>query len=78
MAEKMATKHLSLNPQIIDQRVWYYEQSAGIDIVYEIYDEKGYLRTDAFLIPWSKLRKSLKRKDKKHETITKSSSKAKK
>ena len=50
-------------PMTINEHLWYYEEKKGINIVYEILDEKGkYIRTDQFMIPWKKLLESVNRK----------------
>ena len=55
---------LNLNPQHISERLWYYEEKKGINLIIEICDESGRLiRTDNVVIPWNKIRKSLKRFD---------------
>ena len=55
---------LSLEPQHINPRLWYYEETAGMKLVIEVRDNSGRdIRTDQVLIPWSKIRESLKRKD---------------
>jgi hypothetical protein len=54
---------LSNKPQTIDESSWYYEEKKGIEIVHEIKNKDGsYLRTDFILIPWRKLKESLRRK----------------
>lgn len=62
----MANKHLSLEPQNVTKELWYYEEARGINIVHEIKSSGHYIRTDQILIPWSKIRRSLKNKDKSH------------
>lgn len=56
----MARKDLSLNPQIVNENVWYYEENDGIRIFHQTKEETYY-----FTVPWRKLRNSLKRKDKR-------------
>lgn len=59
-------KHLSCKPQDVTNRLWYYEEPSGITVVHEIFQADGsYLRTDQIVIPWTKIRRSLQRKDKK-------------
>lgn len=60
MAKKAA---LSDYRQKINEHVWYYEDTRGIDIIREIYVGGKYVRFDHIKIPWHKLRKSLKRKE---------------
>jgi len=56
----------SLNPQEVTKRLWYYEETGGLNIVHEIIDGKeDYIRTDQIIIPWAMIRQSLKRKDRK-------------
>ncbi len=60
---------LSLKPQNVSPSCWYYEEKKGINVVYEIRDKNGnYIRTDQFIIPWSKIFKSVERK--KSESTT--------
>jgi hypothetical protein len=55
---------LSLYPQKINNFNWYYEEHGGICVIHEVRDENGeHTKTDRFMIPWHKLRKSLKRND---------------
>jgi hypothetical protein len=61
----MSTKHLSMFPQQITDDCWYYEEPKGLVIMHRIYAHNIYLKTDRIVIPWSKIRKSLNRKDKK-------------
>jgi len=57
---------LSRNPQEVTERLWYYEETGGLNIVHEIVDGKGdYVRTDQIIIPWAMIRQSLKRKERK-------------
>jgi len=54
---------LRQKPIDVNENCWYYEEKAGVCIVYQIYDSKGnYVRTDQFYIPWKKLLESVKRK----------------
>ncbi len=64
----MGKKHLSLDPQTIDEDTWYYEDMKGIDIRHDV--QIGTKRTGSKIhvsiqIPWAKLRASLKRRDDK-------------
>ena len=66
---------LSLKPQNITPELWYYEKRGGILLVHEIRvvdqprgtgttaTETRYVRTDQILVPWRKIRTSLRRKD---------------
>ena len=57
---------LSRKPQDLKEDWWYYEVPKGIEIYHEIKTiSEGYIKTDSILIPWDKIRKSLKRKDHK-------------
>lgn len=52
-------EYLSLDPQEVNQFLWYYEENKGLNIVHEIRDSQGgYLRTDQILIPWSKIERT--------------------
>jgi hypothetical protein len=57
----MKKENKSLAPQNIDEHNWYYEEKKGIVIVHEVMEKARYIRTDQFVIPWAKLRKSVKR-----------------
>lgn len=61
---------LSLKPQGVTDELWYYEEPRGIEIIHEIRVAdhltgtlSRYVRTDHILIPWRKIRASLRRKD---------------
>jgi hypothetical protein len=54
---------LSRNPQNINEYIWYYEEKGRIEVIHEIRDnDDSYVRSDHFVIPWRKLKKSLERK----------------
>lgn len=55
---------LSLKPQQIDEHNWYYEHRSYAELVHEVRDRAGYVRTDMICIPWRKLEASLKRRNK--------------
>ena len=61
---------LSLSPQNINDRTWYYEDKKGIEVYHEVYDGDRFIKTVSVTVPWSKIRRSLKRKD--HKKLTKS------
>lgn len=56
---------LSRNPQHVTDELWYYEEKKRINIVHEIRVNERFVRTDLIMIPWKKIRTSLKRKDAK-------------
>lgn len=57
---------LSLEPQGIDEKSWYYESKKGIDVLHQVFDADGdYLQTAHIEIPWKSLRRSIRRKDHK-------------
>ncbi len=47
---------------VIDEHNWYFEEEKGIDVIHEIYDKIGYVKTDRILIPWKRLLESVTRK----------------
>ena len=57
----MANKHLSRDPQTVNDDCWYYEEDKHIIVVM---GEPGVAHKMHVKIPWAKLRRSLKRKDK--------------
>ena len=57
----MRKAKLSLQPQEITKTMWYYEEKKGIKVIYEIYVNGVYNRTDQFVIPWKKICASVKR-----------------
>lgn len=58
----MKRKSPSLNPQKINEFIWYYEYRGGIDLIMEIRDNNGnYIRTDRARISKRQLIKSLGR-----------------
>lgn len=61
----MSDKHLSRNPQKINDTNWYYEGKGGIEVIHKVHSLGVYVKTDHILISWQKLRVSLRRKDKR-------------
>jgi hypothetical protein len=58
----MANKHLKLTPSVVKCDLgdaWFYEESHGFTIIHRLPDNK----TCEIKIPWTKIRKALKRKD---------------
>ena len=54
---------LSLKPQNIDEKTWYYEEPKGLHVVREARTiVGGFIQTEQFVIPWKMLRVSLARK----------------
>ncbi len=60
----MSKKDLSREPQNVDEYNWYYEGSSGIEIVHKTLDGYGFPKNDHIIIPWRKLKASLKRLEK--------------
>lgn len=65
----MSRKHLRRDPQHVakDQTWWYYEEPAGLTVVVEPrapFGEKS-ATTRMVILPWSRIRAALKRKDAK-------------
>jgi hypothetical protein len=54
-------KKCSLDPQRINEHVWYYESPTRIEVYHEIYDGEKFIRTQRILIPRRKLEASLRR-----------------
>jgi hypothetical protein len=63
---------LSNNPQEIDKYNWYYEGDKGIELIHEVRKQSrdfvtgkvtlgDYIRTDHIIIPWRKLKATMKR-----------------
>ena len=56
----------SNHSQKINKHTWYYENNKSITIVHEVLmKDYGYIQTDQFNIPLSKLKKSIERIDTK-------------
>lgn len=57
---------LSLDPQPVCDGLWYYEDNGGIDLIIDfkkLHPLDNPNATKRVMIPWKKLRASLKRKD---------------
>ncbi len=54
------SKH-SDSPQQVTERLWYYEEKGGLNIIYEIQVDGEYIRTDQITIPWRKILASVRR-----------------
>lgn len=52
---------LSLEPQNINQSLWYYEEPKGITIVQEFRLNGDYIKTTQTVIPWRKILASVER-----------------
>jgi hypothetical protein len=52
-------------PVSIAKNDWYYEVKEGIEVIHEVLVDNCYLKTDHIIIPWSKLEKSLERRNKR-------------
>ena len=61
----MSLKNLSLKPQNINDKNWYYEEPEGLELIHRVSHEGKYLQTDNIIIPWNMIKKSLERKEKK-------------
>lgn len=48
-------------PIQVDDSTWFYPLRNGMNVVHEIRDRDGYIRTDAFLIKWVDVRTGLDR-----------------
>lgn len=60
----MANKDLKLEPHWIDEDVWWYEDSRGIDVHVDFRAPDGALNKHlSALILWKDVRAALKRKD---------------
>lgn len=59
---KMAKEHLSLKPHNLSEKVWWYDNMKGIEIVVAHFDSK--VNTEIVVIPWRSIKAALKRKDK--------------
>lgn len=58
----MKNPRLSREAQHIDEDNWYYEETKGILLFHNVYDNLGsFLRTENFLIPWNKMGTSFRR-----------------
>ena len=55
----MATEDLSMQPQHVTDRIWYYEEKEGICVVHEV----SHGDVKQFYIPWRLIRASVRRKD---------------
>ena len=63
-AKQKQRSKLSNSPQHVDEDTWFYEERRGILVVRRVYNAGGeFVQTEQFMIPWSKLRASLNRKD---------------
>lgn len=52
----------SAEPQTIDLSTWYFETRRGLEFVHEVRSPEGaFLHSYQFLVPWRKVRASLKR-----------------
>jgi hypothetical protein len=71
MKKKEKRVEPSLNPQIIDEHNWYYEEANKIVLIHEVRDLKDgkCIRTDQIEIPWRKLIKSLARCRHNHNNV---------
>lgn len=64
---KKAKPEYSLEPQVIDDLNWYYEDKSGIIMVHEIRKPNGaYVSTDMFTIPWKLIDGTFKRRINSH------------
>ena len=61
----MGNEALKLEPHNITKYCWWYEQDDGINVVVEHRSADGekYFHTAQYLIPWSRVRDALRRKD---------------
>lgn len=59
----MAKKNsMSLEPQIMNRRTWYYEERKGICVVRQIEGPDGdVIKAETFYLPWAKVEASVKR-----------------
>ena len=53
----------NINPQHISEHVWYYEERKGLCFFVEFHRDGNYVCTDQFIVPWSKVSKSLARRN---------------
>ena len=60
----MAYKHLKRAPINLTAKSWYYEDKRGIQVFAQIEKTEG-TTVGLPIIPWAKIRSSLKRKDRK-------------
>lgn len=60
----MAIKHLKRAPVNLTEKSWYYEDGRGIQVYAQVEKTEG-TTIGLPVIPWSKIRASLKRKDRK-------------
>ena len=60
----MSKKHLKLAPINLTPKSWYYEDERGIQVFTQI-EKTDRTTIELPIIPWSKIRSSLKRKDRK-------------